>query len=171
MARIYDNIELKFEKGLKDMITTQGVVRTDFCVGYFNLRGWNRIINEMDHLSGDYVEEEDGRHFRVCRLLVGMQRPDEDLIRSMYPHKEELPDDNFISKCKKKIAMQFRRQLQWGLPSKQDEWTLRRLACQMKNEKVCVKLYLREPFMPNSTLPIVQKITCILLKLLWVAAI
>lgn len=145
MARIYDNIELKFEKGLKDMITTQGVVRTDFCVGYFNLRGWNRIVDEIDHLEGDYVEEEDGQHFRICRLLIGMQRPDEELIRSMYPHKDELPDDNFISKCKKKIATQFRRQLQWGLPSKQDEWTLRRLVSQMKNEKVCVKLYLREP--------------------------
>lgn len=145
MARIYDNIELKFETGLRDIITTQGVVRTDFCVGYFNLRGWNRIVDEIDHLEGDYVDEEEGRKFRVCRLLVGMQRPDEDLIRSLYAHEDALPDDRYITQCKKKIAVQFRRQLQLGLPSKQDEWTLRRLVTQMKGGKVCVKLYLREP--------------------------
>ena len=47
MARIYDNIDLKFTEGLKDLISMQGVNRVDFCVGYFNLRGWNLVINEV----------------------------------------------------------------------------------------------------------------------------
>ena len=40
MAYIYDNIESKFVQGLQDLITDPGVKRVDFCVGYFNLRGW-----------------------------------------------------------------------------------------------------------------------------------
>lgn len=45
MARIFDNIELKFEEGLRKVIGSRSVKRVDFCVGYFNLRGWNFIIN------------------------------------------------------------------------------------------------------------------------------
>ena len=58
MARIFDNIDLKFTQGLQDIITNTGVKRVDFCVGYFNLRGWNLILDEIDSLEGDYVEEE-----------------------------------------------------------------------------------------------------------------
>ncbi len=43
MARIYDNIETKFTQGLQGIITNAGVKRVDFCVGYFNLRGWEKI--------------------------------------------------------------------------------------------------------------------------------
>ena len=41
MARIYDNIEVKFKEGLQGIMASGGVERVDFCVGYFNLRGWN----------------------------------------------------------------------------------------------------------------------------------
>lgn len=37
MARIYDNIDVKFTKGLQDIISAALVKRVDFCVGYFNL--------------------------------------------------------------------------------------------------------------------------------------
>lgn len=57
MARIYDNIDLKFEDGLRRTIETPNVKRVDFCVGYFNLRGWNLIVDQIETLSGDYVEE------------------------------------------------------------------------------------------------------------------
>ena len=40
MARIYDNIDMKFEDGLKGIMSDDKVLRVDFCVGYFNLRGW-----------------------------------------------------------------------------------------------------------------------------------
>lgn len=55
MARTFDNIELKFEDGLKKVIDSQGVKRVDFCVGYFNLRGWDLVINKIDQLSS-YVD-------------------------------------------------------------------------------------------------------------------
>ena len=145
MARIYDNIDIKFTDGLRGIIENIGVKRVDFCVGYFNLRGWNLIVEQVDKLPGDYVYEDDKRKMRYCRLLVGMHRPDEDLIRSLYSHQEALPDSEYVQRCKRQIAEDFRKQLLLGLPSAADERTLRRLSVQLKEGKVCVKLYLKEP--------------------------
>ena len=144
MARIYDNIESKFAEGLQGIITNIGVKRVDFCVGYFNLRGWNIVVDQIDSLTGDYIYENNERVFRKCRLLIGMHRPSEEIIRQLYT-EQPLPDVNYVSHCKLAISRDFRRQLQLGFPTKQDEFTLRRLSKQMKDEKVCVKLYLREP--------------------------
>ena len=144
MARIYDNIESKFAEGLQGIITNIGVKRVDFCVGYFNLRGWNIVVDQIDSLTGDYIYENNERVFRKCRLLIGMHRPSEEIIRQLYT-EQPLPDVNYVSHCKLAISRDFRRQLQLGFPTKQDEFTLRRLSEQMKDEKVCVKLYLREP--------------------------
>ncbi|WP_338336331.1 helicase-related protein [Marseilla massiliensis] len=145
MARIYDNIDIKFTDGLRGIIENTGVKRVDFCVGYFNLRGWNLIVEQVDKLTGDYVYEDDKRKMRYCRLLIGMHRPDEDLIRSLYSHQEALPDSEYVQRCKRQIAEDFRKQLLLGLPSAADERTLRRLSVQLKEGKVCVKLYLKEP--------------------------
>lgn len=145
MARIYDNIETSFTEGLKGIISNNGVKRVDFCVGYFNLRGWKTIVSEIDNLSGDFVSEKDGRIFRICRLLIGMHRPPEELIKSFYSiYKNELIDTESVKKCKRQIANEFRKQLTIGIPTASDEWTLRRLSDQMKKEQVCVKLYLKE---------------------------
>lgn len=65
MARIYDNLETKFTDGLQGIISNVGVKRVDFCVGYFNLRGWNLIVNEVDQLSGDFVYEQNNRIFCI----------------------------------------------------------------------------------------------------------
>ena len=146
MARIFDNIESKFTEGLKSLISKNGVKRVDFSVGYFNLRGWNLVINEVDNIEGDYVDENEDRVFRYCRLLIGMQRPAEDLIKQFYSASgPELIDSQKMLQCKMDIARDFRKQLLLGLPTKQDEITLRRLSGQLKANKVCVKLYLREP--------------------------
>ncbi len=147
MARIFDNIDLKFTQGLHDIITNAGVKRVDFCVGYFNLRGWDLIIDQIDTLPGDYVEEESFREpvLRVCRLLIGMHQPPEELTRWLYGKGDYAPDAEFVRSQKVKIAREFRRQLQIGLPTKKDELTLRRLSQQLKEGKVCVKLYLRHP--------------------------
>ncbi len=144
MAKIYDNIDTKFTDGLQGIITNLGVKRVDFCVGYFNLRGWNLVADQMDIIPGDYVYEKDKREFRKCRLLIGMHHPNEELVRQLYTEKV-LSDANLVSKYKLEIARDFRRQLQLGIPTRQDEFTLRRLSAQLKDGKVCVKLYLREP--------------------------
>ena len=144
MARIYDNIDIKFTDGLRGIIENTGVKRVDFCVGYFNLRGWNLIVEQVDKLPGGYVYEDDKRRMRYCRLLIGMHRPDEDLIRGLYSRQETLPDAEYVQRCKRQIAQDFRKQLLLGLPSAADERTLRRLSVQLKEGKVCVKLYLKE---------------------------
>ena len=69
MARIYDNIETKFQDGLKGIISNLGVKRVDFCVGYFNLRGWDVIVDQVDELSGDYVYENDRKIRIMCKTL------------------------------------------------------------------------------------------------------
>lgn len=144
MARIYDNIETKFTQGLQGIITNVGVKRVDFCVGYFNLRGWNLVVNQIDNVPGDYVYEGNEQKFRCCRLLIGMHQPDQELVRQLYSVRR-LPDSNFVNRCKLEIARDFKKQLLLGLPTKQDEWTLRRLSAQLKDDKVCVKLYVAEP--------------------------
>ena len=144
MARIYDNIETKFTEGLQGIITNVGVKRVDFCVGYFNLRGWSLVVNQIDNVPGDYVYEGNESKFRCCRLLIGMHQPDQELVRQLYSAKK-IPDSNYVNKCKLEIARDFKRQLLLGLPTKQDEWTLRRLSTQLKDDKVCVKLYVAEP--------------------------
>lgn len=147
MARIFDNIDLKFTQGLQDIITNTGVKRVDFCVGYFNLRGWDLIIDQIDQLPGDYVDEEAENMpvHRVCRLLIGMHQPPEELTRWLYGKEPFVPDNEYVRSQKVRIAREFRRQLQIGQPTKQQEITIRRLSQQLKDGKVTVKLYLREP--------------------------
>lgn len=150
MARIYDNIDVYFTAGLHDIVSDNGVKRVDFCVGYFNLRGWNLIMDQVDNLSGDIVEEKDSRDQfvnkeRYCRLLIGMHRPDEELIRGLYSGKPTRADSDYVQRSLRRIAEDFKNQLLLGRPTLEDENTLRRLSQQMKDGKVCVKLYLAYP--------------------------
>ena len=102
-------------------------------------------MNQVDRLPGEEIYEQDERKQRVCRLLIGMHRPDEELVRRLYSKNEQLPDAEFAQQSKRLIAQDFKRQLQLGKPTKEDEETLRHLSAQMKAGKVCVKLYLKEP--------------------------
>lgn len=145
MAQIYDNLETKFLDGLRGVMTQSGVERVDFCVGYFNLRGWNMIVDQVDALPGGTAIENGRSVPRTCRLLIGMQRPDEELIRALYPPREEIIDPDYAVSCRRKIASDFRKQLLIGLPSDPDKQTLIRLKTQLEQGKVCVKLYLKEP--------------------------
>lgn len=150
MARIFDNIEEQFTDGLRNIVNEPGVKRVDFCVGYFNLRGWDLIKDSIDNIPGENVYEQDAngndiRKHRVCRLLIGMHRPDEELIRSLYSRKTTLTDAEYIQRSLRRIAEGFKQQLLLGVPSAKDEETLRHLSAQLKSGMVCVKLYLKYP--------------------------
>lgn len=146
MAQIYDNIETKFTEGLKAIISNAQVKRVDFCVGYFNLRGWDLVVNEIDQLEGNFIYEKDENIQRICRLLIGMHRPPIEIVRRLYSlQSNRAPDPDEVKLCKRQIADDFRKQLIVGKQTAQDEHNLRRLSAQLKAKRVCIKLYLKEP--------------------------
>ena len=135
MPRIFDNIEQHLRPALAETIEVSD--RADFCVGYFNLRGWRSI--------DEYVERWAGGDGRCCRLLVGMQRlPQEELriARSLSADGRQL-DNQTALRMKVRLAEEFREQLTIGAPTNEDEAGLRNLSRQIKAGKVVVKLFLR----------------------------
>jgi superfamily II DNA or RNA helicase len=154
MPRIFDNVELKLSDALNDTLAISE--RSDFCVGYFNLRGWRKLDEHIDKWSGG--------EGHCCRLLVGMQRlPDEECRMAFSMTNEEqwasrppqaggTPavhrqsiDNATALRLKKTLAADFRVQLALGMPTNEDEAGLRRLAAQIRARKVIVKLFLRYP--------------------------
>lgn len=135
MPRIFDNIENKLLPTLRETLNVAD--HADFCVGYFNLRGWKQIDS--------YVEQWGGGEGNCCRLLVGMQRPPQEELSDLYALvKQDTGIDNQTAlRLKKKLAEDFRDQLTKGVPTNEDEAGLRRLASQIKAGKVVVKLFLR----------------------------
>lgn len=72
MPKIYDNIEHHLITGLNETLDLS--TRADFCVGYFNLRGWKQVADQIDRLTGETVYERNESPHRICRLLVGLQK-------------------------------------------------------------------------------------------------
>lgn len=135
MPRIFDNIEKSLLPALQETLHVSN--RADFCVGYFNLRGWKQLDAHIEAWSG-------GKD-NCCRLLVGMQRmPQEELISALSLVKSDKGiDQQTALRIKKKLAEEFRNQLTIGIPTNDDEAGLRRLASQIKAKKVIVKLFLK----------------------------
>jgi superfamily II DNA or RNA helicase len=135
VPRVFDNIEKKLLPALQETLNLAD--HADFCVGYFNLRGWKQLDS--------YVEKWNGGAGNCCRLLVGMQRPPQDELRDLFALvKQDTGIDNQTAlRLKKKLAEDFREQLTKGVPTNEDETGLRRLAAQIKAEKVVLKLFLR----------------------------
>jgi hypothetical protein len=135
MPQIFDNIEKHLLTTLSDALGLSK--RADFCVGYFNLRGWRLV----DHL----IERWSGGNDHCCRLLSGMQKMPQDQLRSAMSllGGEKPIDQSTAIVLKRRLAQDFRDQLMIGLPTNEDEAGLRRLADQITSRKVIVKLFLR----------------------------
>ena len=100
--------------------------RADFCVGYFNLRGWKQL--------GEFVERWSGGEGHCCRLLVGMHRPPAEELRAAMglANRDGEIDNQTALRLKKKLAEEFREQLAIGSPTNEDEACLRRLAARSR---------------------------------------
>jgi superfamily II DNA or RNA helicase len=136
MPRIFDNIDDRLLPALQEALDLSE--RADFCVGYFNLKGWKALDSFIDC----WPEGE-----RRCRLLVGMQKLPHDQLReatSLVDGRGEI-DNQTALRLKKRLAEEFRQQLTLGAPTNQDELALRRLATQIRSGKVVIKLFLRHP--------------------------
>jgi superfamily II DNA or RNA helicase len=136
VPRIFDNIDLALHPTLEASLASAH--RADFCVGYFNLRGWRLIDEQIDAWAGTPENQ--------CRVLVGMQRLPQDELRELLRIDSDglgidLQSANVL---RRRIAEEFREQLVLGTPTNADEVGLRRLSAQLRARKVVVKLYLRE---------------------------
>src|SRR5690242_15390560 len=102
MPRIFDNIENKLLDALRDTLKISE--RADFCVGYFNLRGWRHIDQLMEAWQGGEQA--------CCRLMIGMQEKPEDELRKVFSlRSDQSIDQATVVRLKKRVAQDFRAQL------------------------------------------------------------
>ena len=135
MPNIFDNISRKLLPELRDSLTQS--TRADFCIGYFNLRGWRELADSVEHFEGG----SDG----CCRVLIGMHRSGIDEVRQAQQFDQDSTrmDNGQVKRLARELAHEFREQLTIGAPSNYDEKALRQLAAQIRGKKVRVKLFLR----------------------------
>ena len=135
MPRIFDNIQQSLLPALTESLKLSN--RADFCVGYFNLRGWRKLDAEIETWAGTETSR--------VRLLVGMQSLPQEELRALYSvtHTDSALDNQTAIRLKRRMADHFREQLTYGKPSNEDEIGLRKLSEQLKSGKVVVKLSLR----------------------------
>ena len=138
MPRIFDNLasDTSLLPALRETLDLSS--RADFCVGYFNLRGWGGLAPHVDSW-----QPGDG----PCRVLIGMQRLPHDDLRdalSLVDRPSSI-DNQTAHRLRVQLAEQLRQQLTIGTPTNTDERTLRQLAAQLRAKRVVVKLFLRHP--------------------------
>lgn len=68
MPRIFDNIDEFLTQALQESLELSH--RADFCVGYFNLRGWKEIDAQIERFSGN--AENGAGCWWGCRFLRSM---------------------------------------------------------------------------------------------------
>jgi superfamily II DNA or RNA helicase len=136
VPRIFDNIDQHLEGALREALVSAR--SADICVGYFNLRGWRLLGDAVEALAPGEP---------VCRMLIGMHRTPQELRRALYGAggAEEPIDQQRAIRARRQITEEFRNQLASGVPTRTDEGTLRLLAHQLREGRVQVRLYLREP--------------------------
>ncbi|MHB1398560.1 MAG: phospholipase D-like domain-containing protein [Trichloromonadaceae bacterium] len=130
MPRIFDNISNQLLTALRATLATG--THADFCVGYFNLRGWQAL----DDLIADWNPAQG----QICRVLIGMQRPPHDEVRELYQLRthehDDLIDNARASQLKLRFAQHLRDQITFGIPTARDQEGLRQLAKRLRGGQV-----------------------------------
>ena len=146
MPNIYDNIQNSLRNGLNSFL--DNAMRADFCIGYFNLWGWNQLLDQVNKLSGACLPEgfgdaeDDSKYY--CRVLIGMEKNIDQEMRDYFT-EESLMDNAEATRLRKKQVVHFRNQLTLWHPSNAVEKALRKLSKQLRSGVVKVKLHLRYP--------------------------
>lgn len=143
MPTIYDNIENRFKDGLLKHFSQ--AKRVDCCAGYFNITGWNIVNDAVEKLEGMEVYEDGVKQMRYCRVLVGMEKPPQEMVNDgLFSGENQITNDK-AARYKKQMAENFRMQLEHGIPSNQSEKAIQKLLAQLKSGRVIIKLFLRHP--------------------------
>ena len=100
MPRIFDNIDQKLLPSLQDSLET--AKRADFCVGYFNLRGWRQLDRSVENFAGGPDA--------CCRLMVGMHKTPREQLQEILSLSESMNeiDMQTSNHLKKQVAQEFR---------------------------------------------------------------
>lgn len=138
MPTIYDNINpnTTLLDGLKEALKVAR--RADFCVGYFNLRGWQSIAAEIEAIPPQ-------PDMPACRLIVGKSVDDAQTIRNYYNHVKTETTNKIVHERQKQFAESLMRQLASGIPTASDETGLNRLARQLESGRLQVKFFGAHP--------------------------
>lgn len=137
MPTIFDNQSKIMLDELSE--TLNDSYKADFCVGYFNLRGWNTLANKVGFFAGGESAQ--------ARVIVGMNvSPDEELRAALrIKGAPEEMDLQTMARTRQSLLESFRRQLMFGFPTKGDKTALLQLKSQLENKKVVVRLHARFP--------------------------
>lgn len=137
MPRIFDNIDAQLLDAL--LCSLESAHRADFCVGYFNLRGWKPLAGA--------IEQWPGGEGKQVRLLVGMPVDEDQELRRRYSllPQDEMVDQATVLRVKAQMARKFRDQLTRGFPTDSDQAGLKTLARQLRSKRLAVKLHTRYP--------------------------
>ncbi len=137
MPTIYDNQNASMLAELRN--TLDDSYKSDFCVGYFNLRGWQILAPNVECFAGGQNAQ--------ARVIVGMNlSPDEELRAAL--RLKQTPDEMdsaSVVRLRKTLLDGFRRQLTFGFPTSGDKTALLTLKSQLEARKVAVKLHAAFP--------------------------
>lgn len=146
MPEILDNAEGKTLGGslLRTFPAHQSI---DVATGYFDLRGWESFVDDIDSKSS--TDGEAGTP--VARILIGMMAPsDADAMLSMLQEQvtgpdpyADLPDFETAQKRQIILVNHLREQLMRGLSNEKGQNALRALKRQLASGLVQIKVFTR----------------------------
>jgi hypothetical protein len=140
MSRIVDNQAIDLGDALGEALTHSKAL--DVCVGYFNLRGWSHISQELSSMRNGLVETS------PVRLIVGMAISESEHAMGNFrswldKDGEPLTDIQMARNSADAAVEAFVKQLSFGPQTKPHEKALQELLADLKGKLIRVKLAAR----------------------------